>query len=108
MAEATPRPWRRSGRTIRGPKRAASRKVRRDGVIAKVGSPGTWVDEADANAEFIVKAVNAHDELVAACKTALYRLLQLDAEDNIAEVGPCPACEAIRKAIALAEARSDV
>ncbi len=40
------------------------------------------------------------DRLLAACKVALARLQQLGAEDDIETIGPCPACEAIRTALA--------
>lgn len=38
--------------------------------IASVMCSGEWQDEAKANAELIVRAVNAHDELVEALTTA--------------------------------------
>ncbi len=46
-------------------------------------------------------------ELVAACEKALARLLQLDAEDELEELGPCPACEAIRTVLKKVQERSE-
>jgi hypothetical protein len=40
-------------------------------AILNKPTPFLTVDEQEANAEFIVRAVNAHDELVAALKQAL-------------------------------------
>lgn len=45
--------------------------------------PWTVIEEAEANAQFIVKAVNCHDELVEACKEALLELGKVVASAKI-------------------------
>ena len=59
--EATARPWiaEQGGRHIH-----ANRDICL--IVGKFEDP-----EADANAELIVRAVNAHDELLAACKALM-------------------------------------
>lgn len=42
-----------------------------DGPPEAIGYIRVMEDDTHANAEFIVRAVNAHDELLAACKAAL-------------------------------------
>ena len=40
-------------------------------IIAVMGNQNAWPAEARANAEFIVRACNAHDELLAALELAM-------------------------------------
>lgn len=64
----------------------------------------------EANAAELARRWNAFPALVEACKIALDRLLRLGAEDepieSVGKLGPCPACEAIRAALAAAEGKS--
>ena len=60
-----PTPWKASGKTIKGNTCRDSSKV----TIARVDSRGKFVPGCDeANAEFIVRACNNHDALLAALK----------------------------------------
>jgi len=62
---------------------------------------------ANANAAFIVRAVNAHQELLDAAKEALEKLELID-QINFDETGeemPSPETEQLRQAIAKAEAK---
>ena len=56
-------------------------------------------DFPPANAAYIVKAVNAHEALVAALRGLEYRKEPGTFCDHAAE--PCPRCEAARAALAL-------
>ena len=68
-------------------------------VAIAVGNP-TGREVAEATAKFIVKACNAHDELLAACKTALLACELLNGQSIIYE-----AMEYLRAAIAQAEGK---
>ena len=59
MTEPTPRPWTTRGGRIYGAD---------DDPIASTGVSSRWSEEDKANEKLIVRAVNAHDELVAALK----------------------------------------
>ena len=80
------------------------------GMLALVYSPGDFTLNHDANAKFIVRACNAHDELLAACKLfadAAHEVVALLNGKGFA----CPAsisfaAEQARHAIAKAEGRS--
>ena len=98
MSEHTPGPWKRDSSSlvpnlypfIAGPNGEAIADVWGD------------VDVANANAEFIVRACNAHDDLLVACEEALEDLAFFNAEwDCYDEVeGKC------RTAIAKAKGES--
>lgn len=85
--EPTPRPWQRDGRAVFHKER---------GTVCQCSTANSPA-EAEANAEFIVRAVNAHDKLTAACKLAKERLDSLGC-DWLGK-GPDP----LEEAIALAE-----
>lgn len=66
MSAHTPTPWRVDGADIVSPSECA--------VVATVQWCGEGRDgESEANAAHIVRCVNAHDELVAACQLAFKR-----------------------------------
>ena len=88
MSEATPRPWERTARFIY---KAGKGSL----VICELqGSGGQYVErqelrlddprfaEIHANGDFIVRAVNAHDELLAACEAALPLVYMLGVKMN--------------------------
>lgn len=88
MSTHSPLPWTHSGIHI------ASLSLGRDVLVASARYSSATFDEARANAEFIVRACNAHDDLLAACK-------------KVVEHFGDPACGALfglRAAIAKAEA----
>ena len=69
-----PTPWKASGKTIKGNTCRDSSKV----TIARVDSRGKFVPGCDeANADFIVRACNNHDALLAALKDTVCRLTEL-------------------------------
>ena len=72
MTEATPGPWTigRFGKIFSGDKQRVDNTLLLSGVALTTGNH-PFEDEARANAELIVKAVNAHDNLVAAADAAL-------------------------------------
>jgi hypothetical protein len=73
-SKATKRPWSRGNRgamfmapsherwVVRGPEGE---------YVARINNPVRSTEESEANAELIVRAVNAHDELVAALREVL-------------------------------------
>ncbi len=69
MGKHTPLPWEisKNGNIIATVKKGA------DCLIAKISSPKT--PEKKANAAYIIKAVNAHDELLTAIKDVQIKLL---------------------------------
>ena len=67
--EHTPTPWKISTIT-------ADEVSSEKGVVCECF--GVTQEEEFANAAFIVRACNAHDELVEACKISLARLLAID------------------------------
>lgn len=71
MSERTPGPWRvvDGGRYIQAPRRDTT--AQHDFDIARVLNDNLYAGDAEENAKFIVKAVNRHDALVAACRAAL-------------------------------------
>jgi hypothetical protein len=76
MSEPTPRPWvvgdngSSMSRIFAKPIDGTGRTVDICGVSTPVQPGGKW-DEARANAELICRAVNAHDDLVAALQAML-------------------------------------
>jgi len=80
MREASPRPWKRG---VGG--NAEFIIAVGDGTKPTVTVAELWYgtlsrDERNANADLIVTAVNAHDDLVTACEAALYTLRTLYGE----------------------------
>lgn len=75
-------------------------------------SDGISLQTAQANAEFIVRACNAHDELVAAleeAEAALRRFKELDnarGSDGPCDCPACRACDSIRATLAKARGKS--
>jgi len=76
MAEHTPTPWHTEPGDIPG---TLSIRGPNGQAIASFGNQRRWLSttEVVANAEFIVRACNAHDDLLAACKAA-HRILTED------------------------------
>lgn len=66
MSKATPRPW-SLGENANGSPLILGANLR--GICPVISSHG--LNERQANAELIVRAVNCHDELVEACEFAL-------------------------------------
>jgi hypothetical protein len=74
MSKPTARPWKTSKDfpfRVYGRDLGAGPNARR--IVANCDVPG-FPEASEANANLIVRAVNAHDALVAACKLALGRL----------------------------------
>ena len=59
--------------------------------------------ESEANAAFIAQVVNAHDALLAACKAAVQRILEVSVVNNVPGIQSQPVLIQLRAAIALAE-----
>jgi len=75
----TPLPWRRDGSSI-GPDRCTVYIV--GGPAGKyptifVESLGEYPERLDANADLIIRSVNSHDDLLAACKQLTAAMRQL-------------------------------
>lgn len=100
----TPTPWRHNALIIWGPNDEIVADVQHLGETLKFKNPNV----CPANAEFIVRAVNAHEELLDACKVMLghYCVTGNDAFDR-AEKDPIihARAERMRAAIAKAEGR---
>jgi len=86
MNEATPRPWKRG-------KGADAEYILSigDGTgvqrrVLDLYYRGVSREERDANADLVVRAVNAHDALVEACEAALYTLRALYSESITIDV----------------------
>jgi hypothetical protein len=91
VSEATPRPWRTDEPYfiyIWGPDQAMVADIPGDEdtylVRMRGVGRGATEEEQRANAALIVKAVNSHDELLAAAQAALALLAECDAEDTMA------------------------
>ena len=84
MTGATPRPWKRGWRL---------REISGDGrVVATIAPPSQHpASEARANADaaLIVRAVNAHDELVAALRAIMAALDQPVQTSGLEDPGTC-------------------
>ena len=69
------------------------------------GTPDCILPLEKANARFIVRAVNAHDCLLAACKTALRIVRNIDAGHVVVKGDDYSLGDTLRDAIAKAEAK---
>lgn len=69
------------------------------GVVMLIVPPGIVTDEFEANAAFIVRACNAHDDMLAALKTALHAMQHSNCDSQAEDV--------VRDAIAKAEGPGD-
>ena len=79
---ATPRPW-GIGLTVNGSKRIMAEHW----PVADIAIDRTsFQKEHEANAELIVRAVNAHDELVKACKGLLKLAYKATNDDSWIEI----------------------
>ena len=99
MIEPTKRPWHTSGLTI------FARGASANPCIAEVAE--SFADEAVnlANAEFIIRAVNSHDGLLAACEVAKVLLDEMGWISEDTEV--CELVKQLRAAIAKAKGEDD-
>ena len=97
ISNATPRPWSVDNGYMWGDG-DASVPVRPVIQEFAVSPGGLLYEEAVANAELIVRAVNCHDELVAALA-----LLLKDCEDYEAWQRPCYAVDVAKAALARAK-----
>mgnify|MGYP003684769949 CR=1 FL=1 len=86
MTEATQRPWAQKSSAWGNPQIAGANGKR---IVELLTRPADkefgFTDEARANAELIVKAVNNHDALVAALESAL-RIGQIASKPVIARI----------------------
>lgn len=73
----------------------------KDGEVIPGIACGKTPKQADANAMFILRAVNAHEELVRACKSARQAMNMVTNDGDL--TGLCDAIEAIVSAILKAE-----
>lgn len=104
-AQHTPTPWKVNGKggylIYVGGDLTARRKF-----VAQAYDPEAQdklTNVAKANAEFIVRACNAHDDLLAACKVALFWCPECGRFGK-REIGvPCERCTPLRAAVAKAE-----
>lgn len=81
-----PTPWKASGKIIKGNTCRDSSKV----TIARVDSRGKFVPGCDeANAEFIVRACNAHDDLLEALKALYGTAVVVDCQNKEQYDHPC-------------------
>lgn len=115
-AKHTPTPWRLSRYIGHEPKEDwPGRIIGNNGQDVFAGPfsfralTGKTAKEAEANAEFIVRAVNCHEELLAACRAAVSAFAQADEEsrpraENWAALRA--ASDTARAAIARAESES--
>jgi len=102
---ATPRPWDCVGGLITRANDLAA-------VAATLAIPeSAWIrkrPEAEANAQLIVRAVNAHDALVEAARDALTEFRRMrdespDTWDHIRRISTLTAWDKLRAALALAQ-----
>jgi hypothetical protein len=101
MAEHTPTPW----ELIDERQIYAGEKLLAEVTDTAEGLEGSCA-EADANAAFIVRAVNCHAELLSACAAALQDLL-LHSRNDPGRCGVCATCEItipkLKRALAIAQ-----
>ena len=89
MPEATKRPWKRIETDTFGI--YAAKGIRIAEVMTRPAGKGFgFADEAIANTELIVKAVNSHDALVAALEAVEWAVPTPEADND----GSCPSCYA--------------
>jgi hypothetical protein len=93
----TPTPWRVA---IEPPYEESARIFSGDIYLGSLGNSDQTKDETRANAEFIVRAVNSHDALVA----ALRRIMPHQQSSTHSHDCGCSYCEAVN-ALALAEGK---
>jgi len=91
-AQHTPGPWALHPRVTENPPRIYCRGV----IIATVDTSAPDPGEREVNAAFIIRACNAHDELLAALDAFV---ASHEAEQHMGGACPCGLCEAAGTAI---------
>lgn len=77
MKDATPRPWKRGAGPYRGFIFSTATRDSGAKCVAEIYYGGTTREERDANADLIVCAVNAHDDLVKTLEQASFELTEI-------------------------------